>query len=225
MELLFLREGALMYGKTLVVADLHIGFEIELLRSGISVPSQWRRMAERIKKLAFEFSAREVLLLGDVRHEVPSPTKKEENDLRNFVSDVSENLRVIIVKGNHDGRIEEMVDCEVVKYVKMENVLFMHGHTALPEDCETVVMAHEHPAVSFRDRSGYSFTEKCWVDIRNERRIIIMPVFNPLITGNPVNSPERKPVSPVISSFPGSSLVYLLDGTFLGKLENIMQNR
>ena len=53
---------------TLVIADLHIGIERELYRSGINIPSQTKKIFDRLLKLIADHSPDRIVLLGDVKH-------------------------------------------------------------------------------------------------------------------------------------------------------------
>ena len=44
-------QPALVFNRNLVIADLHIGIEYELYKSGIKVPTQIEKMKEKIDSL------------------------------------------------------------------------------------------------------------------------------------------------------------------------------
>ncbi|MBC7130258.1 phosphoesterase, partial [Candidatus Bathyarchaeota archaeon] len=51
--------------KTLVISDLHIGWEIALSDSGIHVPTQTYRLLKHLKALVTHHKPEELLILGD----------------------------------------------------------------------------------------------------------------------------------------------------------------
>jgi len=153
------------------------------------------------------------------------------------------------VKGNHDDRLEETIP-HGVKIVssrgtKIGKYGFFHGH-AWPSkkllSCEYLLMGHVHPALEFVDRFGFRSIEQVWVrgnlNLEKVKRkfkikkvgklnLIILPVFNNMLGGVPINKIKRQElIGPVMSSDLvdlEKSNIYLLDGTFLGNLKNSMK--
>jgi len=93
--------------------------------------------------------------------------------------------------------------------------------------------------VEFRDRLGYRWGERIWIRAKlNKSRIqeryksmkklpelIVMPAFNPLSGGIPVNRKkqpeevEKQHISPILKSANmRTARIYMLDGTYLGEL-------
>ena len=70
-------ERALLVGKTLVIADLHIGLEYELRKKGIFIFSQYEKMKNRIISLLEKTKAKRIILLGDLKHNIPRATFEE----------------------------------------------------------------------------------------------------------------------------------------------------
>ena len=69
-----LEEPALIVRNTeisLVVADIHLGIEWDLYRSGINLPSQMKGRLDRLLGYIQANSPDRVILLGDVKHNVP----------------------------------------------------------------------------------------------------------------------------------------------------------
>jgi hypothetical protein len=54
----------------LVVADLHVGYELELSSKGIRVPPHEERVARELVRLGEETGSQVLVLLGDVKHRV-----------------------------------------------------------------------------------------------------------------------------------------------------------
>lgn len=247
MKIKFLTEPALLLdpGKILVIADLHIGIEYEMFKAGIKLPSQTEKMTGKIEKLIKETKAKELVILGDVKHNVPGISWQETEEIPKLFERLSKKVKITVVKGNHDGDIEYLTGKAKIKVVspsgfKMKNIGFAHGQAWFKKsllDCEYILMAHVHPIVEFRT-GGYRATEHCWLRVKpdNEilkerfkkeskiKEIIIMPVFNHLIGGYAVNSEEFEPLGPIMKNNVidiKKSEVYLLDGTYLGKLDKL----
>lgn len=237
----FLTDRALLLGQTLVVADLHIGLERELAEAGIHVPSQAARLQKRIDALLMQTKARTLVILGDVKHRVPTISWQEMREIPEFLEHFTKKARLCMVKGNHDGDIERLAPVGVEIHGPSGFVIgdfaLVHGQ-AWPDrkllKCKTLVMAHVHPAVQFVS-GRYRAVEHCWlrcpVDARVLRKkfkvpvavseAIIMPVFNPLIGGVAVNSKDFENIGPLLRS--GAVQIkkaeaWLMDGTALGKI-------
>lgn len=158
--------------RVVVIADLHLGWEVTLARQGIHVPSQVPRLLERLQKIIWETAARKVVLLGDVKHAV---AKVELEEWR-YVPEFFEKLVTIVpevevVPGNHDGNLEALVPPSVKisnsqGIVQWDTVGLMHGH-AWPNPqllgCKYMVMGHLHPVVAFTDQLGFRMTRQVWV--------------------------------------------------------------
>ncbi|MFA4719660.1 metallophosphoesterase [Pyrococcus kukulkanii] len=163
-------------GKTLIFADPHLGFEPF---RGINVRSRFER------KLA-EFVISEdpdlVIILGDI---------KEDLGLREYTRRVLleffrmlRDYRIIITKGNHDGRIEEVTkkfdNVSVVEYYLLDEALFLHGHRSLPNvEFKRAFLGHIHPTAII-SLKGVKRKVKCFVKAGN---FVILPTINPFFEG------------------------------------------
>lgn len=203
MEIQFIKnEGALVYKDYLVIADLHIGYEKVLRERGYTIPHQSKNFVERIKRIGDKTNTNKLILLGDVKHNIPHITLEEIFEVKRFLKAISELFdEIVIVKGNHDGNIEKLISMKnivVVSELKMDDVIFIHGHKYPSEailKSKLIVMAHTHPTLKLKDKSGVTHKYPCWivgeVEINKLKRyksnrkvkVIIMPSFNPLVSG------------------------------------------
>jgi putative SbcD/Mre11-related phosphoesterase len=229
--------------KAIIIADLHLGIEHEIFNSGIKIPSQVDRLEKRIDELIRLTRAKHLIILGDVKHQVPNISWQEYKEIPKFFEHFSK-IKVSVVKGNHDGNIERLTPKEVDIYepsgFKIDKFLLTHGQ-AWPDkndmDAEYLIMGHVHPCIEFFTE-GFRSTEPCWLkcEIDNKKLFekfkiktklkqgIIMPAFNHLIGGMAFNSKEFEPLGPLLSNKVlkwKESEVYLLDGTFLGNLNKL----
>jgi putative SbcD/Mre11-related phosphoesterase len=227
-------------GCILVIADLHIGIESALLGQGLNVPSQTSVMTERIISLYKKFGPKEIIMLGDIKHNIPSSTYHERKDVKEFLDTIQKHCIIHIIPGNHDGNInrfssENMIIHSSSGYV-LENVGFVHGHRWPSEEimkCEQILMAHTHPTIMLSDRLGYKNFEPCWIKARFKKKklmekypdsvnpeVLIVPAFNPLCGGISVNDEGiMGPIGKLIDI--KNAQVFLLDGTLLGKIKDI----
>ncbi len=158
--------------KAVLVADLHIGYESELAGKGIRVPPMHRKLAEKLIEAVEACGADVVYLLGDVKHYFLGFTQADAEHVREFVEAVGRVSEVVIVQGNHDGKITEIVPEWVKVYdsrgVAVEvsggkKMCLIHGH-ARPrksdlEACDAIVMGHLHPRVLLQDPTGLRYWE------------------------------------------------------------------
>jgi len=158
--------------RVLVLADLHIGWEITLSGYGIYVPSQAKRFFRKIAGIVKRVKPSTLVFLGDLKHTIGKLGKSEWMDVPEFLEAVKTIVdRVVIVPGNHDGDIEALTpeDVEITESGGIDlwgEVGLFHGHSwPKPElfKCRTLVMGHIHPAVTFRDRFSNRFLRRVWV--------------------------------------------------------------
>ncbi|MDR3075085.1 MAG: metallophosphoesterase [Candidatus Methanoplasma sp.] len=234
---------ALRADEHLVIGDLHIGIESHMRSKGFHLTSRTDSMFDSIMEAAGD-SASRLIVLGDVKDSVPGSTKQEYAEIPVFFERLLERFDSIdVVRGNHDTNIEEFLPGHVrivpASGMKREGIGFIHGHTWPSEDVmdsETLVMAHDHPAVMFRDGVGRQVNEPCWVrgsflDTSSDRyrtlprRFIIIPAFNRMLGGSPVNIIGEPLLGPVMGGGLldlGNATVHLLDGIDLGRLSGLM---
>lgn len=163
MNIRFIEEGpALLVGnrqRVLVVADLHIGIEADLAVRGWHVAS---RTEERLKRLlaCIGMSRPDLLiLLGDVKHNLPRTTHQEYRELPGFLSAIRETVPIRILPGNHDTSIARFLQpgelLDATGSV-IDGIGYFHGHT-IPSPAlhgHLIIAGHHHPLVSIRDSVG-----------------------------------------------------------------------
>ena len=74
--------------KILVIADLHIGIEKELREHGLNPPPQTEKMLKRLVSICKKYKPKEIILLGDIKHNIPSSTFQERKDVKNFLGNL-----------------------------------------------------------------------------------------------------------------------------------------
>jgi metallophosphoesterase superfamily enzyme len=72
--------------RLLLLADTHVGYEVELRRvKGVNAMSQTRKLVERVLELADLHNVTTVAILGDVKHELPVP-RESVDEVRTFLT-------------------------------------------------------------------------------------------------------------------------------------------
>jgi putative SbcD/Mre11-related phosphoesterase len=233
--------------KTLVIADLHIGISYELYQSGINIPTQVEEMKKTIIKLINQTKAKILVLLGDVKHDVPGISIQEMREIPEFLEDLSKWVKIEIVLGNHDTFLKELLPKRKLhssKGFKIGKFGFIHGHAWPSKElltCDYLIMSHIHPIIQFTDKFGYRIVEPVWIKSKinqemimkkykvkktGKLEVIVMPAFNRLLGGTSVNVQRKSDelLGPLLKNNfidMDSADIYLLDGTYLGKLRNI----
>ena len=210
--------------RTLVVADLHLGYEHELLKSGINMPNQTKNIHMEIEQIICDSCAENLIFLGDLKHNIPNISAIEARSIPRFMDF---DIPFELVKGNHDGNIENLTGLTAKPFVQLGDILLTHGHMNIPDvEFRTLIVGHSHPAIEITDELGRRTKEKCWIRgiFPSGHELIVMPAFNPLITGIPFNRKDARIPGSIFKRFSIEELemtAYLLDGTCLGALKNI----
>ena len=234
--------------KTLVIADLHIGISYELYKSGINIPSQVKEMKKTIEKLIKQTKAKTLVILGDIKHDVPGISIQEMREIPEFLKALSKKIKVEICLGNHDTYLKEILPDNIrlhgTKGFKIKNFGFSHGHAWPSKElvtCDYLIISHTHPTIHFMDKLGYRIVEPVWVKGKINREkvkerykikktgkleVIIMPAFNNLLGGTPINvkTTSDELLGPLLRNHfidMDNVEIYLLGGTYLGKLKDI----
>ena len=227
----------------LLLSDLHYGIEAEMLRAGVWVPNRATQRTERVLKLLKKTKSERLILLGDVKHQVPHNSKQQRTDLEEFFMAVTRISKVEIVPGNHDGGLAEIAPSGVVfhdsKGCVIGKVGMAHGHAWPSQEVmssKLLVMGHEHPALSFRDRLDKLHSEPCWLRapmLASEKyekmpnQLIIMPAFGEL-AGRTMNREPLKGLGPVLRNGLADlskARVETLEGLDFGELGNLTDLR
>lgn len=226
--------------KILVFADLHIGIESELSERGINAVSQIKKLTFHFVSLCKKYKPKEIVLLGDIKHNIPSSTIQERKDVKNFLEEIKSYGIIHIIPGNHDGNIQKISPNHTIIHPSdgfiIENIGFVHGHRWPSKEimnCKQIVMGHTHPNIMFTDRLGYKTFEPCWIkgnfydkklkekypDSTNPQ-VLVMPAFNSLCGGIAANKEGiTGPLGKIIEI--ENAQIFLVDGTYLGKIKDI----
>jgi len=232
--------------KIIAVADIHLGYEAGLLKKGLIIKSRVDEILDEILDVLACEKPDHFIIVGDLKDELFGTGAGTEYRLTRFFSRLENAVgKITVVKGNHDGRIEDVLpaDVELIGFRGgvVENVGFFHGHSwPLAEVLEAplVVTAHNHATFSSILAGEKYFYHPCWVrgklDAKKvmehypdadpvkiaEGEFILLPSFTKTGKGVVVNG-DGSFLGPVLSNgllLEGDARVYLLDGTDLGCL-------
>jgi putative SbcD/Mre11-related phosphoesterase len=237
--------------RVLVASDIHIGLEHELMLGGITIPSQTDKILSRILEFLKAIKPDRLVLLGDVKHNVPRTSWRERREIPEFLANLSSVVGVDIVPGNHDSDLADMAPSGVRMHPStgfvLDGIGYFHGHT-WPDHrvlrADRLVAGHLHPAIRLLDPLGHATVRPVWAkaqlqaeatakhyaleplpgscDHLRNHEIIIAPAFNHLCGGLALNEPIDDPHGPLMAMIDwDSARIFLLDGTELGTLFEI----
>lgn len=232
--------------KILVISDLHLGIENTLFKSGIVIHPQAEKFQNILDSLIDQSKAKTLVVLGDLKYEVPGISLREEREIPKFLNYLSEKVKIVLCKGNHDTELKGLTPEGMKIYssrgFKVGEYGFFHGHAWPSKDlmkCDYLFMGHLQPAVEFIDKLGYRSIQQIWlkgklnqelikkkykINKTGDLNIVITPSFNTLAGSLIVNKKIREELSgPLFTSKVldmSKMTTYLLDGTCLGKVQS-----
>jgi len=221
--------------KSLVMTDLHIGFENELGRKKIIVGrnSTVSQTTDEVNKIIKLENPDSLILLGDIKSSIQNISNNEWNDVPYFFKNIIHDLEIILVPGNHDGNIEKLIPENVSltspNGVIIDDVLLTHGH-AMPKSnfsgVSKIIMGHVHPV--FFDSDSVLNGKRVWVTMKVLKEkiftesdgmieITIMPSFNKFFYSTQKKF-YKKSISPIIHKIDDviSARILTLDGSIIG---------
>lgn len=190
---------ALYLDSTLVIADVHIGYEEALNKQGILVPRlQFEEITNRmgsIFTLLKDKKLERIIVNGDLKHEFGTISEQEWRNTLKFLDLLARHCsEIILIKGNHDtilGPIAKKRNVKVMEHCllkKLKNqILIAHGNKIpdkkVLEGVSTIIIAHEHPAVSLKE--GPRIEQfKCFLKGKYKgKNLIVEPSFNSIVEG------------------------------------------
>ncbi|MBU0456643.1 MAG: metallophosphoesterase [Nanoarchaeota archaeon] len=194
-------DNALWFNKkrTLIISDVHIGYEEALHNRGIMVPkSQLDIIFSKLKLILKKVNPKEIIINGDLKHEFGKVLRQEWKEVLSFLDFLSDKCKkIIIVQGNHDPIIKTITDKREIKIVKeiiIGDTLIVHGDmirdNIVDIKAKRIIIGHEHPAITIREGSkGEKY--KCFLKGKwKGKELISMPSFNPLLEGTDILKEE-----------------------------------
>ncbi|MFB6241629.1 MAG: metallophosphoesterase [Candidatus Nanosalina sp.] len=192
----------------LVLSDLHLGLEGSITSEGAYVPRfQLDDILEDIETAREETGAPRILINGDLKNEFRKSYYSEKQEIKKFLRRMQKSFEeVTVVEGNHDTFIENTVEQEGLElresYLE-DGILFIHGHEDIETDkeFETIVIGHEHPALSLEDEIGVVEKVDCalYGETNSGKNIVVLPAFSSISNGTRINEiPESELLSPVL---------------------------
>ena len=161
--------------RTVVVADIHLGYDLAASRRGGYLPPVERgdRAGERLADLAMSLAATRVVIAGDLRHSTRDVDDLERTELADFASAVREHVRLDVVLGNHDRGGSLPGDVSLAMLAVGDVDVAHHPPGAMP--ARWTICGHLHPRITLRDETGASARFRC---VLVGARTIVLPAWS-----------------------------------------------
>ena len=193
----------LIVERTLIVSDLHLGLEDRHLgATGLVARSQ--AVLDEVR--TYTGGVDRIVFNGDVLDDFALSEPRSRMVIGRLLRSFSGAYDTVLVKGNHDPMLASLGAGRVVDSVLVGSVLVTHGDRTLEDvasvedlrSCSTIVIGHEHPAVTLSDGIR-SERFKCFVRIpvvetmAGPREVVVMPSAHPDLVGSDIGS-FRSPI-------------------------------
>ncbi len=190
-SLILFPERALWWpkGKTLFVADVHLGKAATFRLAGIPVPeAAHHEDLLRLNDLLQRTAATHLVILGDLFHAPQGQTEETREAFRRWRKDWPE-LEITLVLGNHDRRITAVVAELRIRAVKgpWQLAPFTCYHEPVTGLCYPVLCGHWHPKFSLSSR-GESLTAPCFY---LSQQLMVLPAFGTFTGGLMIKPAEN----------------------------------
>jgi hypothetical protein len=220
--------------KTLVIADLHLGYEESLSQKGVLVPKlQFKDTYERLTNCLETLDCETVVITGDLKHEFGLLGYNERKEIIGIIDLILTNCKkLIIIKGNHDVALPFLFkkkNIELVEYYSVGEFFICHGDELTGDEAmrhaAVIIIGHEHPAIGLRHGRKYE-SFKCFLKGKYlKKELIVLPSFNKLTTGTDVL--RRKLLSPFLQQNLNKFKAYVIEEDKIydfGKLEKLNED-
>lgn len=178
--------------KTLIIADIHMGYEEALNKQGILVPRfQYAETMKRLENLLKGFEIKQIIINGDLKHEFGTISETEWRHTLGILDLLFKHCRkIILIKGNHDtilGPIAKKRGLEIKRNYAVKKTMILHGDK-IPkgekfDSMKRLIIGHEHPAISLH-KDGRLEKFKCFLKGKwKKKELIVMPSFNLVTEG------------------------------------------
>jgi len=220
----------------LVVADLHFGIEADLALHGLHFRSRSKDRMERLLAIVDRTDPDGLVLLGDVKHSIPSVTRQEHYELPRILEILRNRIPLLVFPGNHDTGIERYLRPAEIRAKEgaiIDGVGYLHGHMYPSPSLagHLMIIGHHHPLLSLHDHVGCALQSPAYLragvntgalrmaemeGTGAPTRVLFMPAFNE-IAGYDILRIIRDPTSPLSRNIIREDTeIILADGTYIG---------
>ncbi len=161
--------------KILVISDIHLGYEVELIKKGANVPERASILAQEIINLGKKTNTKTLYILGDVKHKIATASNFDLYQITVFFEKLKKWFsEVNVTLGNHDGGLKKLLPSNVtltgsrgaIIKCKYGDISLFHGHAfPQPESIHSkyMITGHGHYLIELKDTTGLKLTEPVWI--------------------------------------------------------------
>ena len=186
-------------GPTVVLGDLHLGYERALENEGVYLPRiNTDSIRDALNDLICRHEPERIVLLGDIKHDFKRSGWEEKNEIKKIFALLTEAAEVIPIKGNHDNYIQNAITdmgLLAADYVDIMGFRLEHGH--VDSGVRPVIIGHEHPSIRIPGAVGGSLKIQCFVHAKSDG-VIVLPPFSPFASGNDLVLDEKAMMAPAL---------------------------
>jgi len=210
--------------RSLIVADVHLGYEDHMASLGIFLPKMQLKASLDILKDALDsidFKVK-VIIAGDLKHVFEKLTRQEKIETIRLIESLSRNplvKEIILVRGNHDTFIAPLLRKLGVEVVEGsldlgDGIGVIHGHKKSQYNYDILVMGHEHASIMV-DVGGVrtKLPVLLRVPLDNGSLAYVLPPTGIYQTGNVISLNKGSYLSPIIKEHGvvENSMVWVVD--------------
>ena len=188
-------------GPTVVIGDLHLGYERALEQEGMYLPRiNTDSIREDLNNIISRYEPERFVLLGDIKHDFRHAGFEEKREVRKIFTLLTEAAQVVAIKGNHDNYLQNIISdlgLLAVDHIDIMGFRLEHGH----EDSgkRPVIIGHEHPSVRIPGSVGGGLKIQCFVHAEKDG-VIVLPPFSPFASGNDLVLDKECIMAPALKS-------------------------
>jgi len=214
-------------GPTAVLGDLHLGYESALEEEGMYIPRiNTESIRDAMNNVLSEYEPKRMVLLGDIKHDFKRSKRDAKAEVRKIMDLLTEALDVVVVKGNHDNFLQNIlseIGLLAVDHTDIGGFRMEHGH--FDSKIRPVIIGHEHPSVRIPGAVSGGMKIQCFVHQRKDG-VIVLPPFSPFSAGNDLMLDRKCIMAPALSSsdYPDADIYGVSEVGImkLGKLKDVM---
>jgi len=203
--------------QTLIIGDVHLGFEESLNVKGVLIPRfHFEDLKERLKKILSSVSVQRIVLNGDLKHEFGTILLSEWKHSLQLIDFLKKYVdEIILLEGNHDKILEPLArrrNLDLLEEYSLGDIFICHGDF-IPESVsftksKFVIIGHEHPAITLK-HGRKSETYKCFLKGGwKDKTLVVMPSF--LLMRPGTNVLEKEFLSPFLKQGVQNFNVYVV---------------
>lgn len=220
------QELFLIIDDTLILSDIHTGYEESLHKQGYFIPkgnlSELKAMIDKVLKGR---EIKTVIINGDLIHSFGKLSTKEKYVLKDFMLFLKKKGEIKVIRGNHDKVLQFLIpEIQLAEEFIIGNILITHGDKiskhSTDKNIKTIIIGHEHPSISIT--SGYrSERYKCFLKGKYKgKTLIVTPSCNMLLEGTDVL--KEKLLSPYLKNIENFEVFIIEDKIYdFGKIKTL----